>query len=81
MIKSITPQQITQFMAIKNTFIVNIVAAWCSDCTKQAVNIADFTEDFSRDDIQVYNVNVQDVRNVYLTLVKNLVGMVFRERC
>lgn len=65
MIKS-SPQQIQQLIEENNTFIVNIVASWCPDCTKQANNLDKFVDSFS--DIDVYQVNVQDQRNDYLSI-------------
>jgi len=67
MIKQVSPQKIQQLIESKETFIVNVVASWCSDCTKQASHIDSFADLFSSINIHVFQINVQDQRNQFLS--------------
>lgn len=56
-----------QLFSSSNAFILNIVAAWCSDCTAQAENLPAFTLLFVDRGVPVYQLNVQDIKNQYLS--------------
>jgi hypothetical protein len=56
----IEPEEVNRRIALGDTFVVNIVAAWCPDCTeRQALHIDGFTEKLNSADIDVLQVNVQ----------------------
>ncbi len=67
MIKYINAAQANELITSTNTCIVNIVAEWCSDCTEQADNFPHFAQTFSEKGISVYQVNVQKVKNEFLS--------------
>jgi hypothetical protein len=56
----VEPEEVNRRIALGDTFVVNIVAAWCPDCTeRQALHIDGFTEKLNSADIDVLQVNVQ----------------------
>ena len=67
MIKYINAAQAQDLMRAENTCILNLVAAWCSDCTRQSKNVGSFAQGFTKKGISVYNVNVQDEKNLFLS--------------
>lgn len=67
MIKYIDAKQAKDLISSGNTCILNIVAAWCSDCTKQAANFAPFANCFTQQGFAVYELNVQDDKHVFLS--------------
>jgi thiol-disulfide isomerase/thioredoxin len=67
MIKNIDPTKANQLLNSNESFIINIVASWCSDCTAQAENFPLFAEQFASKGIAVYQVNVQDEKNQYIS--------------
>jgi len=67
MIKYINAAQAQDLMRAENTCILNIVAAWCSDCTRQSKNVGSFTQGFTKKNISVYQVNMQDDKNLFLS--------------
>jgi len=67
MIKSIDGKQVEALMESEATCILNIVTAWCGDCTKQAESINLFASHFIVKGISVYEVNVQNERNQFLS--------------
>ncbi|WP_354625363.1 periplasmic thioredoxin of cytochrome c-type biogenesis [Psychromonas sp. MME2] len=75
MLKNITAQQATALLDSKDTFIINIVASWCSDCVDQSKNIADFAAYCCENKIPVYQLNVQDIKNEYLSATHEAVTM------
>ncbi|MFT6926247.1 MAG: thiol-disulfide isomerase/thioredoxin [Psychromonas sp.] len=56
-----------QLFSGSDAFILNIVAAWCSDCTAQAENLPAFARLFVDRGVPVYQLNVQDIKNQYLS--------------
>jgi len=67
MIKYIVAEQAKALITSGNTCILNIVAAWCADCTEQSANFACFAKDFTQQGVFVYELNVQDEKNVFLS--------------
>jgi len=67
MITNIDPTKANQLLNSNESFIINIVASWCSDCTAQAENFPVFAEQFTVKGVAVYQVNVQDVKNQYIS--------------
>ncbi|WP_019615155.1 peroxiredoxin family protein [Psychromonas ossibalaenae] len=67
MIKYINAAQAHELITSTNTCIINIVAEWCSDCTQQADNFPQFAHSFTEKGIAVYQVNVQKVKNDFLS--------------
>lgn len=67
MTKYIVAEQANELITSGNTCILNIVAAWCTDCTKQAASFAAFANCFTPQGVPVYELNVQDQKNVFLS--------------
>ena len=67
MIKKISAVQAQQLMTTNDTFIINIVASWCSDCTEQAENTPNFAKHFSDMNIDFYQLNVQNTKSEFLS--------------
>ncbi|HEY7864894.1 MAG TPA: periplasmic thioredoxin of cytochrome c-type biogenesis [Psychromonas sp.] len=67
MINNIDPAKANQLLNSHESFIINIVTSWCSDCTAQAENLPLFAEQFAIKGIAVYQINVQDVKNQYIS--------------
>jgi len=67
MIKNIDITKAVRLLNSSEKFVMNIVASWCSDCTAQAVNLPSFAQFFSTKELTVYQLNVQDIKNQYLS--------------
>ena len=67
MIKYIDAKQVEALIDSEATWILNIVTAWCGDCTKQAESINLFASHFIIKGISVYEVNVQNERNQFIS--------------
>jgi len=62
------PKDIMARLDNAETFVLNIVAQWCPDCTeRQSLYIDDFAKKLSEDGLPVYQVNVQVERKVFLS--------------
>ena len=56
----VEPAEVSRRMAAGDTFVVNIVAAWCPDCTeRQAPHIDGFTQKMKSAEVDVLQINVQ----------------------
>lgn len=52
----------------KQTFVLNVIASWCPDCTeRQAPNLENFSQSFDDVNLEVVNLLVQEEKRVYLT--------------
>ncbi|MCG6202554.1 peroxiredoxin family protein [Psychromonas antarctica] len=67
MIKYINADHLQDLMEAKKTCILNIVAAWCTDCTEQAKNVHSFAHSFTEKGISVFQINVQDEKNLFIS--------------
>lgn len=67
MIKYISVEQAQDLMQSEQTCIFNLVAAWCSDCTEQSKNFHSFARIFTEQAISVYEINVQNEKNLFLS--------------
>lgn len=55
-------------IASKETFVLNIVAQWCPDCTeRQAQHLTVFAEQLSEADLDIVELKVQEERLVFLS--------------
>ncbi|MCK5068891.1 MAG: hypothetical protein KAR01_00055 [Desulfocapsa sp.] len=67
-IKEQTPAEIRERMQQKETFVLNIAAAWCPDCTiRQEPNLPAFVQKIEDSEIPVYQCLVQEERLVFLS--------------
>ncbi|MGX9419047.1 hypothetical protein ACWU4D_17040 [Vibrio sp. WJH972] len=56
----VEPDDINRRIASGDTFVVNVVTAWCPDCTeRQALHIGRFTQEMHSHGIDVLQVTVQ----------------------
>lgn len=67
MIEKKTLEQIEKSITNAETCVVNLTAAWCSDCIDQAENFALFSERLSSKKVSCYTVVMQQTKNVYLS--------------
>lgn len=66
MVQKVNPAEIRQRMKDKESFVVNIVAAWCPDCTeRQQPNFQTFVEKMETGGIPVYHCCVQTNKLVF----------------
>ncbi len=66
MIREVDPAEIRQRMKDRESFVVNIVAAWCPDCTeRQQPHFSGFTEKMEAAATQVYQCCVQTEKLVF----------------
>jgi len=64
----IAPQKVIEKMKGGETFILNIVTAWCPDCTvRQRPNFPPFVKKLLQYKIPVYQITVQNETNVYIS--------------
>ena len=67
MIKYINVEKAQYLIGTEETCILNLVAAWCSDCTEQSKNFHSFARTFTEQGISVYEINVQNEKNLFLS--------------
>lgn len=66
--ESMNLMQVKEKLEAKDSFVLNIVAAWCPDCTeKQVANLERFAELLSPSSLDVINLEVQKEKRVYLS--------------
>jgi thiol-disulfide isomerase/thioredoxin len=80
MIKNIDPAKANQLLNSNASFILNIVTSWCGDCTAQAENFPLFADQFAVKGIAVYQINVQDVKDQYISAEHEVLTVKFGGR-
>jgi len=66
-LKNVEPDEINRRMAKGDTFVVNVVAAWCPDCTeRQKLHIGGFAQKMKCHGIDVLQVNVQLLKGRFI---------------
>lgn len=64
----ISPQEVIEKMKDGEMFIINIVTAWCPDCTvRQRPNLPGFKDKLSQHKLSVFEITVQNEQNIYLS--------------
>lgn len=63
----ITPSDFEQRIKAKETFVLNIVAAWCSDCTEQQQSFPCFAELLNNKGVDVVQINAQQEKLVFIS--------------
>lgn len=59
--------EIQQLVAEEKTFVLNVIAAWCSDCTEQqAPFIPSFAQNVQHQGIQFFQLLAQESKDQYL---------------
>jgi len=63
----VEPAEINRRMALGDTFAVNVVAAWCPDCTeRQKLHIESFAQKMKSHGVDVLQVNVQLLKGNFI---------------
>jgi thiol-disulfide isomerase/thioredoxin len=61
-------EKVQQKINQKHTFVLNIIASWCPDCTdRQAPELPGFVSALESSNIDVINLLVQQEKRVYLS--------------
>ena len=69
LIQIVEPSEVTRRMSAGDSFVVNIVAAWCPDCTvRQKQHIENFAQEIKPHGLDVLQVNVQEQRGEFISL-------------
>ncbi len=68
MIQELSPAEVRERMEEKGAFVVNIVTAWCPDCTeRQQPNFPEFVKKMAAGGVVVYQCCVQDEKLVFIS--------------
>jgi thiol:disulfide interchange protein len=68
LLQIVEPAEVNHRMASGDTFVVNVVAAWCPDCTqRQELYIDSFAQKMQSYGIDVLQVNVQLLRGNFIS--------------
>ena len=66
-LKNVEPAEVNRRMTMGDTFVVNLVAAWCPDCTeRQKLHIGGFAQKMKFHGIDVLQVNVQLLKGRFI---------------
>jgi len=67
LLQIVEPVEVNRRMATGDTFVVNVVTAWCQDCTeRQKLHIGSFAQKMKSHGIDVLQVNVQLLRGYFI---------------
>lgn len=65
----VDPVDVNRRMAAGDTFVVNVVAAWCPDCTeRQSLHIGGFAQKMKSHGVDVLQVNVQLLKGDFISV-------------
>jgi thiol-disulfide isomerase/thioredoxin len=68
MVQEQSPAEVRRRMKENETFVVNVVAAWCPDCTeRQEPNFPEFVRKMKGAGVAVYQCSVQVERLVFIS--------------
>jgi thiol-disulfide isomerase/thioredoxin len=74
----VAPAEVSRRIAAGDTFVVNIVTAWCPDCSeRQAVHIDGFVQKMQLNGIEVLQVNVQSIKGEFISAEHELLTAQF----
>ena len=66
--EEMTPGDFRRRLMERETFVLNVVAAWCPDCTeRQRPHLPEFMEKLNAQDIPVYQMTVQREKMIFLS--------------
>lgn len=76
---TITASELDQKVKQKQSFILNVIATWCSDCTEQGGNMQIFVKAMAAAELEVFNLIAQKEKRVFIdsqyeTLINKLGG-------
>lgn len=68
LLQNVEPVEVNRRMATGDTFVVNVVTAWCPDCTeRQKLHISSFAQKMKSHGIDVLQINVQLLRGDFIS--------------
>ena len=68
LLQIVEPVEVNRRMTSGNTFVVNVVATWCPDCTeRQKLYIDSFAKKMGAHEIDVLQVDVQLTKGVFIS--------------
>lgn len=68
MLRSLRLGEVQELIIRKQSFVLNVVANWCPDCTeRQAPNLPLFAEQLEVAGLDVINLVVQEEKRIYLS--------------
>lgn len=67
-LRNITPSEFNDNIQQQNTFVLNILADWCSDCTAQQMNIIKFSELMAESELVVLQLVAQKEKGIFISL-------------
>jgi hypothetical protein len=68
MIQELSPAEVLQRMKQNETFVLNVVAAWCPDCTeRQQSNLPGFIQKIEETGVPVYQCCVQTEKLIFIS--------------
>lgn len=76
---TITASELDEKIKQKQSFILNVTATWCSDCTDQGINLQTFANTMATAEFAVFNLTAQKEKRVFIdsqyeTLINKLGG-------
>ena len=78
LLKIVEPVEVNRRMAAGDTFVVNLVTAWCPDCTeRQKLHIDSFAQKMKSQGIDVLQVNVQLLKGYFIGVEHEKITTVF----
>ncbi|REG82125.1 TlpA family protein disulfide reductase [Marinomonas pollencensis] len=67
-VNTVDPADVYQRMALGETFVVNVVTAWCPDCTeRQKPHLAAFVKEMASHEVAVLQVRVQLEKGCFIS--------------
>ncbi len=63
---SISPAKFYEKVQNKHSFVLNVLANWCSDCTEQQINIQAFSNLMAENQLEVLQLTAQKENRVYI---------------
>ncbi|MDN3612556.1 TlpA family protein disulfide reductase [Vibrio ostreicida] len=77
----VEPEEVNRRIAAGETLVVNIVTAWCPDCTqRQQPHIEGFAQQLNAHNIAVFQVNVQQTKNAFISTAHEALTELFGGR-
>ncbi|TEW55925.1 hypothetical protein E2R68_02205 [Psychromonas sp. RZ22] len=67
-LRTVTPLEVNEKIENKQSFVLNIVATWCSDCMDQQENIISFVNELKQQELDVVQLIAQHEKGVFVDL-------------
>jgi len=66
-LESLTYSEFEQKILNKDSFIINVVATWCSDCTEQGHHLQPFVVAVAELGLSVFEITAQEAKGEYIS--------------